>query len=61
MVAKKEGYTEEQLKSSRTKLDDSLIFTVGNLRVLSKERIEKLELPPVVTEYMQRVKAGGEQ
>ena len=61
MVATKEGYSEEQVKSTRTKLNDSLIFTVGNLRVLTKEDVEKLGLPPVVTRYLLRVKAGGEQ
>jgi hypothetical protein len=42
-------------------LAEKEIDTVGNMRALSQERIETLELPPVVTEYMQRVKAGGEQ
>jgi hypothetical protein len=32
------------------------IDTVGDLRSLSVERIEKLGMPPVVTEYLQRVK-----
>ena len=61
MVAKKEGYTEERWQNHAKLLAEKEIDTVGNLRALSKERIEKLELPPVVTEYMQRVKAGGEQ
>ena len=61
MVAKKEGYSEERWQNHAKLLAEKEIDTVGNLRALSKERIEKLELPPVVTEYMQRVKAGGEQ
>jgi hypothetical protein len=61
MVAEERGYTEEQLKSSRTKLDDSLIFTVGDLRVLTDGDIKDLGLPPVVTRFLLRVKAGGGQ
>ena len=61
MVAKKEGYSEERGQQVLAVLNGKWVRTVGNLRALSKERIEKLELPPVVTEYMQRVKAGGEQ
>ena len=61
MVAKKEGYTEEEVQDDLAVLNGKRVRTVGDLRVLSKERIETLELPPVVTEYMQRVKAGGEQ
>ena len=56
MVAKAEGYTEEQLEPSRIKLEQSLIVTVHNLRVLSKEDIKELGLPPVVTRYLLRVK-----
>jgi hypothetical protein len=61
MVAKEEGYSEEREQQILTILQRKWIDTVGNLRALSKERIETLELPPVVTEYMQRVKAGGAQ
>ena len=61
MVAKERGYTEERWQNHAKLLAEKEIDTVGDLRALSKERIEKLELPPVVTEYMQRVKAGGEQ
>jgi hypothetical protein len=38
-----------------SKLEDAGVFTVGDLRELSPARIEKLELPPVVTEYLLRV------
>ena len=61
MVAKEEGYSEEEVQDDLAVLNGKRVRTVGNLRALSKERIEKLVLHPVVTEYMQRVKAGGEQ
>ena len=56
LVAKEEGYTKKQLESSRTKLELNLVLTVHNLRGLSKERIEAMDLPPLVTEYLLRVK-----
>ena len=61
MVAEERGYSEEDVQQVLAVLNSKWVRTVGDLRVLSKERIETLELPPVVTEYMQRVKAGGEQ
>jgi hypothetical protein len=61
MVAKERGDSEEEVQDDLAVLNGKRVRTVGGLRVLSKERIETLELPPVVAEYMQRVKAGGEQ
>ena len=55
MVAKERGYTEDQLESTRTKLSQSLVVTVGNLRVLSKEHIIAYDLPDVVKIYLLRV------
>ena len=55
MVAKEQGYTEDQLESTRTKLSQSLVVTVGNLRVLSKEQIIAYDLPDVVKNYLFRV------
>jgi hypothetical protein len=59
MVAKEEGYSEERWHRHAKLLAEKEIDTVGNLRVLSRERIETLGLPPVVTEYLLRVIAGG--
>ena len=58
-VAKEQSYTEEDVQQVLEMLQAKRVRTVGNLRVLSKERIEELGLPPVVTEFMLRVKAGG--
>jgi len=58
-VAKEQSYTEEDVQQDLEMLQAKRVRTVGNLRVLSKERIEELGLPPVVTEFMLRVKAGG--
>ena len=56
-VAEKEHYSKENWATPKLELlVANEIFTVGNLRVLSKERIEGLDLPPVVTEYLLRVK-----
>ena len=56
MVAKEQSYTEEEVKLALAILHGKWIRTVGNLRVLSKERTEGLGLPPVVTEYLLLVK-----
>ncbi len=58
MVAKEEGYTEEMVQQVLVVLQSKWVFTVHNLRVLSKEQIEKYGLPDVVTNYLLRVKAG---
>jgi hypothetical protein len=60
-VAKEEGYSDERWHGHLELLAKKEIDTVGDLRVLSQERIEALDLPPVVTEYLLRVKAGGDQ
>jgi hypothetical protein len=61
MVAEEEGYSKEEVKEVLAILHGKWVRTVHNLRVLSKERVEALDLPPVVTEYLLRVKAGGDQ
>jgi hypothetical protein len=61
MVAKERDYSKEEVKEDLAVLHGKRVRTVGDLRVLSKERIEALDLPPVVTEYLLRVKAGGDQ
>ena len=58
MVAEERGYSEGRRHRHADLLVEKEIDTVGDLRVLTEERIEKLELPPVVTEYMLRVHAG---
>jgi hypothetical protein len=61
-IADEEKYAAKDWAEAKLKLlTENEIFTVGNLRKLSKDRIEKLGLPPVVTEYLLRVKAGGKQ
>ena len=57
-VAEKEGYSEERWRKHLQLLADKEIDTAGNLRVLTEVRIEALGLPPVVTEYLLRVKRG---
>jgi hypothetical protein len=61
MVAKERGYTEERWQKHAKLLAEKEIDTVGDLRVLTNGDIEKLGLPPVVTRYLLRVKAGGEK
>ena len=56
MVAKAEGYTEEEMQQVLAVLQGKWVRTVHNLRGLSKERIETLGLPPLITEYLLRVK-----
>jgi hypothetical protein len=58
-IAKERDYSEEEVTADVKTLLTARVKTVGDLRVLSVERIEKLGLPPVVTEYMLRVKKGG--
>jgi hypothetical protein len=60
-VANERGYTEEDVKQDLDVLHGKRVRTVGDLRVLSRERIEALDLPPVVTEYLLRVKAVVDQ
>jgi hypothetical protein len=60
-VGKERGYTEERWRQHLERIAKKEIDTVGDLRALSPERIEALDLPPVVTEYLLRVKAGGDQ
>ena len=61
MVAKKEGYSEEEVQDDLAVLNGKRVRTVGNLRALTNGDIKDLGLPPVVTRYLLRVKAGGEQ
>ena len=61
MVAKKEGYSEEEVQQVLAVLNGKRVRTVGNLRALTNGVIKDLGLPPVVTRYLLRVKAGGEQ
>jgi hypothetical protein len=61
MVAKERDYSEVEVTEVLAILHGKWVRTVGDLRVLSEERIEALDLPPVVTEYLLRVKAGGDQ
>jgi hypothetical protein len=61
MVAKERGYSLEEVQPVLAILHGKWVRTVGDLRVLSEERIEALDLPPVVTEYLLRVKALGDQ
>ena len=56
MVAQDRGYTEDRWRRHVQLLAEKEIDTVHNLRVLNRERIEGLGLPPVVTEYLLRVK-----
>ena len=42
-------------------LNGKRVRTVGNLRALTNGDIKDLGLPPVVTRYLLRVKARGEQ
>jgi hypothetical protein len=57
MIAKEENWSDSTRSEHVAEvLGDNWIDTVGSLRKLSKERIEKLDLPPVVTEYLLRVK-----
>jgi len=58
-VAKEQSYTEGDVQEVLAVLQGKWVRTVGNLRVLSKDDIELLGLPPVVTVYLLRVKAGG--
>jgi hypothetical protein len=60
-VAIERGYTDEDVKHVLDVLHRKWVHTVGDLRVLSRERIEALDLTPVVTEYLLRVKAGVDQ
>jgi hypothetical protein len=60
-VAKERGYTKERWRQHLERIAKKEIDTVGDLRALSRERIETLDLTPVVTEYLLRVKAGGDQ
>jgi hypothetical protein len=55
-IAKERSYSELRMGDHLSKLTELEIDTVGDLRSLSVERIEKLGMPPVVTEYLQRVK-----
>ena len=56
VVAKERSFTEEEVQQDLAILHGKRVRTVGDLRVLSKERTEGLGLPPVVTEYLLRVK-----
>jgi hypothetical protein len=60
-VATDVGYTEERWRKHAKLLGEKEIDTVYQLRALSRERIEALDLPPVMTEYLLRVKAGEDQ
>jgi hypothetical protein len=64
-IAKEEEYTKDQAQQvidpCKPVLAKAGVFTVRNLRKLAKERIETLDLPSVVTEYLLRVNAGGKQ
>ena len=55
-VGKERGYSDEEVASVVKTLDDQRIRTVGNLRILSKDDIKELGLPPVMHRYMLRVK-----
>ena len=61
MVAKKEGYSKEEVQQVLAVLNGKWVRTVGNLRGLTDEDIKELGLPPLVTRYLLRVKAGGSQ
>ena len=61
MVAKERDYTDQDVQEVLTVLNGKWVRTVGDLRVLTDEDIEKLGLPPVVTRYLLRVHAGGNQ
>ena len=58
---KKEGYSEEEVQDDLAVLNGKRVRTVGNLRALTNGDIKDLGLPPVVTRYLLRVKARGEQ
>jgi hypothetical protein len=47
------------MRCSKTVLNAQRVRTVGDVRVLPKDKIEKLGLPPVVTEYLLRVKGSN--
>jgi hypothetical protein len=59
-VAEEEGYSKEQKEKvvdpCLTKLEDAGVFTVRNLRGLTKEQITAYDLPDVVKNYLLRVK-----
>ena len=59
MIAQEQGFSDKDVQKDLSVLQAKRVRTVGNLRVLSKERIDKeLSVGPIVVEYLQRVKAG---
>ena len=62
-VAEEVDYTDDEVKEDLAVLHSKRVRNAKQLRKLSKERIEALDLPPVVTEYLLRVKpgTGGDQ
>jgi hypothetical protein len=57
-IAEERKYTDGDVESVLSILKPAWVRTVGDLRALSSDRVEKLDLPPVITEYLQRVKQG---
>ena len=55
MVAKEQGFAEEEVQHDLASLHGKRVRTVGDLRVLSKEQIIAYELPDVVQNYLRRV------
>jgi hypothetical protein len=55
MIAEERGFTEAQRDECVETLAKLWIRTVGDLRVLSSDRVEKLALSPVVIEYLLRI------
>lgn len=55
MIAEEQRFTETQRDECIEVLAKLWIRTVGNLRVLSADRVEKLALSPVVIAYLRRI------
>ena len=55
MIAEEQRFTEAERDEDLAALAKQRIRTVGNLRVLSADRVEKLALSPVVIEYLLRI------
>jgi hypothetical protein len=58
MIAEERGFSEEERSADVQVLAQLRIRTVGDLRVLSRVRVENLALSPVIVEYLLRVING---
>jgi hypothetical protein len=64
-ITEERKYTEEQKRMVTDPCGPILakegVFSVGDLRALTKEQIMGYDLPDVVKNYLVRVMAGGKQ